>query len=127
MISIYKLTTIPFCLLILLLRLAPEARESTVEKRRREFQERLIKLELEFEDNKQTYARTPLFLEAKPTAMEKIKLANDICICFFFEIASITTRWPDTRRRWMPSSTVRLETDYHCLCLRIKLGQAENN
>ncbi|KAF9901303.1 Sin3 histone deacetylase corepressor complex component SDS3 [Linnemannia zychae] len=33
---------------------APEARESTVEKRRREFQERLIKLELEFEDNKQT-------------------------------------------------------------------------
>ncbi|KAG0373418.1 Sin3 histone deacetylase corepressor complex component SDS3 [Mortierella sp. AD032] len=33
---------------------APEARESTVEKRRREFQERLVKLELEFEDNKQT-------------------------------------------------------------------------
>ncbi|KAF9334643.1 Sin3 histone deacetylase corepressor complex component SDS3 [Linnemannia elongata] len=33
---------------------APEVREMTVEKRRREFQERLIKLELEFEDNKQT-------------------------------------------------------------------------
>ncbi|KAG9061550.1 Sin3 histone deacetylase corepressor complex component SDS3 [Linnemannia hyalina] len=33
---------------------APEVRESTVEKRRREFQERLIKLELEFEENKQT-------------------------------------------------------------------------
>ncbi|KAF9922923.1 Sin3 histone deacetylase corepressor complex component SDS3 [Linnemannia zychae] len=33
---------------------APDARESGAEKRRREFQERLIRLELEFEDNKQT-------------------------------------------------------------------------
>jgi ATP-dependent 26S proteasome regulatory subunit len=65
---------------------APEARESTVEKRRREFQERLIKLELEFEDNKQTYAsyqQVPFYrllmrdvVDSRSTLLETHMFAN---------------------------------------------------